>query len=140
MLLRQIMSTPAVTIAPSATLREAVETMLEERIGSIVVVDPGMVGIVTRSDILRTQHRTGARLEDLRVQDAMTSEEIVRISPTSDVIEALEKMMEHDVKKLPVFEGIELVGVVTMSDVARCLPERVDEVRQTLKRKNKDGW
>ncbi|AFZ72307.1 CBS domain-containing protein [Natronobacterium gregoryi] len=140
MLVKQIMSTPAVTIGPSATLREAVGTMLEEQIGSIVVVDPGMVGIVTRSDILRTQHQTGLSLEELRVQDAMTSEDVVKVSPTNGVDEAAEAMTEHEVKRLPVFEGIDLVGVVTMNDVARCLPDRVDEIRRTLKRKNKDGW
>lgn len=140
MLVREIMSAPVVTIEPSATLREGIERMLEHRVGSVVVVDPGMVGVMTRSDALRAQYHTGSSPDELTVRDAMTSEDIVRVSPMSDVNEALEKMKEHEVKKLPVFEGIDLVGIVTANDIAQSQPERIAEVRRTLKRKNKDGW
>ncbi|WP_049922634.1 CBS domain-containing protein [Halopiger djelfimassiliensis] len=137
MQITQIMSSPAVTAPPRETLHEIVGTMLRHRIGSVVVVDPGVVGILTRSDVLRTQYRAETPLPELTARDAMT-DDVVTIQPSTSIDAALETMAHHTVKKLPVIDGIDLAGIVTMTDIARSQPERVSEIRSRLERK--DEW
>ena len=65
MQVRQIMSSPVVTVGVEASLRDAVGEMLDREVGSVVVVDAGPVGIVTRTDALRAARRDGESLSEL---------------------------------------------------------------------------
>lgn len=137
MQVRDVMSTPPVTVEVDATLREAIAVMLEHRVGSAVVVDDAPVGIITRSDILRAAYAAGAKLEEIAVPRGMSAD-LVTTKPDTSVRHALESMKAHDVKKLPVVEDFDLVGVVTMTDIAQHLPEHVQEAQATMERR--DDW
>ena len=125
-----LMSTDLVTVGRDAPLSAAVERMLEARAGSAVVLSPdgAPVGIVTNSDVLRATLDTGRPLSEIVVEDVMSAP-IESIEPTADVNRVLDRMAEHGIKKLPVIEGLDLVGVVTTTDVARQLPEYVAAIR-----------
>ncbi|MFB6134149.1 MAG: cyclic nucleotide-binding/CBS domain-containing protein [Halanaeroarchaeum sp.] len=133
----EIMTAPAVTVSADATLHDAIGTMLQHRIGSVVVTDPGPVGILTRSDVLRTIYRREGAITDQTAADGMSSD-IVTTTPTAGIEMALRTMEGQGIKKLPVRDDFELVGIVTMTDIARHQPERVREVRATVERK--DEW
>lgn len=137
MQIADIMSTPAVTVREDATLHEAIGTMLDERVGSVVVVEAGPAGILTRSDCLRAAYHVGGALDGLPVTRAMSTD-LVTTTPGTSLRKGLGLMEVHEVKKLPVVDDLELVGVVTMTDIARHLPERVREVGTSLERK--DEW
>ncbi|MFB6120882.1 MAG: CBS domain-containing protein [Halobacteriaceae archaeon] len=132
-----IMSTPVVTVGPAATLRDAVDEMLAYRIGSVVVGDGGPLGILTRSDVLRAVAHDERSIDTVTVGGAMT-EDVVTTSADTSVKAALRAMEAHDVKKLPVTDGVELAGIVTLTDVGRHLPERVAETRRVVERR--DDW
>lgn len=123
-----------VTVPPETTIEEAVATMMDNRIGSVLVVDHGPIGIMTRSDVLRLLLERDDSLSDMRVPEAM-SEDPVTISPDASVETALRTMEEHKIKKLPVIAGLELVGIVTMTDLARHLPDRVMEARAAVEKR-----
>lgn len=125
------MSSPAVTVEPDATLAEAADAMLEHRIGSVIVVDLGIVGILTRTDILQALRDNGGQLESIAVEAAMTPQPVA-ISPDALIDAAVERMLEHEVKTLPVLDGIDLEGVITVTDIAHQQPDRVREIRRTL--------
>lgn len=131
------MSTPAVTVSPERTLYEAIEVMLENRVGSAIVAETGIVGIITRSDILRAAYVAGEALDDIAVTRGMSGD-VVTTTPSASIRTALALMDEHDIKKLPVVEDLELVGVITATDIARHQPERVQEIRETSDRR--DVW
>jgi CBS domain-containing protein len=137
MKVRDVMSSPPVTISPDATLRDAIEVMLRNRVGSAVVVDGTPVGIITRSDVLRAAYHVAESLASIPVARGM-SDELVTTSPDRSVRSALELMKAHDIKKLPVVEEFDLVGVVTVTDIAQHSPERVREVKATIERR--DDW
>lgn len=137
MQVKDVMSSPAVTVPADATLHRAIEVMLRNRVGSAVVVENGIAGIITRSDVLRAAYAVGNELDSIPVAKGM-SEDLVTTSPDSSVRQSLELMETHDIKKLPVVEEFDLLGVVTVTDIARHLPERVREVRATGERK--DDW
>lgn len=133
MQVREIMSSPVVTVADDESLRGAVGAMLDRGVGSVVVVDTGPVGIVTRTDALRAVHRDGGSLADVAARKAM-SRDLVTVTKRTSVTSALDEMARHGVKKLPVRDGIELVGIVTMTDVAEHHPDAVNEVRGRVSR------
>jgi len=132
-----IMSSPAVTVSEETTLHDAIEVMLTNQVGSVVVGDDGVSGILTRSDVLRAAYYVGDSLEEIPVTKGMSSS-VVTTSPSTSTRTALKRMESRNIKKLPVVDDLELVGVVTMTDIAQHMPGRVREVRERLERK--DQW
>jgi len=137
MIVGEIMTTPVETVPPEDRLGDAVGAMLTHRIGSVVVGDEGPRGILTRSDVLRAVHYEEGSLDAVAVGEAMSTD-VVTTSERTSVKAALRTMEAHDVKKLPVTDGMELRGIVTLTDVGRHLPERVAETRRTVERR--DDW
>lgn len=66
------------------------------------------------------------------------SKDLYTIEPTASINAALGMMSEYNIKKLPVLEDFEVVGIVTMTDIARHQPKRVRNVRESMERK--DDW
>lgn len=133
-----IMSSPTVTVERETTVHDAIERMLEHRVGSVVVVvDGNATGILTRSDALRAAYHAGSDLESIAVSRAMSSD--LRTTKKSRTIRSVLRTMERNgIKKLPVVEGFEPVGIVTMSDIAHHLPTEVQQATADLQRS--DDW
>jgi acyl dehydratase/CBS domain-containing protein len=118
---REILQSPVVQISPEASVVEAAERLRDAGIGSLVVThgdDP--VGIITESDVVAVAAARGDT-DELTVADVM-SEELVTIDPESTVEAAVERLRTHDVKKLPVLEDGDLVGIVTTTDISDYVP------------------
>lgn len=126
------MSTEVVTVDRSASLRMAVETLLERDVGSVVVIsDEGHpVGIVTESDALRAALRTGDPLRKINVAD-LSHRPVVKTKPSATVEGLARTMAEEGVKKVPVMDGIDLVGMVTLTDVVWNLSDIRSQARET---------
>lgn len=137
MQVRDIMSTPVESVSPDVSMLEATGRMLARRVGCLVVVGDDRMGILTRSDVLRTVYAAEAPLSELQVKRGM-SDELVTTTPESSVDGALREMQTHGIKKLPVVEDLSVAGIVTITDIAAHWPERVSEVERTIKRK--DDW
>ena len=130
------MSTDVVTVGVDATLAAATDEMLTAGVGSVIVVtaeDP--VGILTESDVLRAARDTGSALGDIQVRDA-GHRPVVTTSPSTAVTTVARLMADEGVKKVPVLDGMELVGIVTLTDVVWALPSlraeqsTIDAVRE----------
>lgn len=116
-LLEHVMSVPVITINAIDTLRVAAERMVKNNIGAIVVVEGNKpVGIVTERDVTK-QVITGDALTKL-VSRVMSQP--LRVSRKETTIqEAFEIMLEHRIRRLPIVENNELVGIVTEKDLMR---------------------
>lgn len=132
-----IMSSPVVAVGAEATLEDAVGRMLEHRVGSILVIETGLWGIITRSDVLRALYATEASLDETLAKEVMSAD-VVTIDPNASVRTALRLMEEHQIKKLPVVVDFEVIGIVTLTDIGRHQPDAVREVRNTIERR--DRW
>jgi CBS domain-containing protein len=118
-----IMSREVQTVDVDATLRECIERMLRNGIGSVVVVSDGdPAGIVTETDVLKATYATDRGPSGLPAKKVM-SNPIERIRPTATVRSAVERMRSAGVKKLLVMDGLTMRGIVTLSDVADHLPD-----------------
>jgi CBS domain-containing protein len=132
------MSSPAVTVQRETTIHDAIGQMLEHKVGCVVVVVEGnAVGILTRSDALRGAYHAGGDLEEIPVERAMSSD-LLTTKRSRTVRKALQTMQTNDIKKLPVVEDFEPIGIVTMTDIAGAMPEQVREARDDIKRQ--DEW
>jgi hydroxyethylthiazole kinase-like uncharacterized protein yjeF len=143
---RDIMTADPVTVAPDMTVTDAAHLMTSKHIGSLPVVEDGvLVGLVTESDLIMQDVKVhfptylsllggyifapGAadRYESsLRkavgatVADVMTKEPIT-VSPDALVSDVATLIIERDVARVPVVDGVELVGIVSKSDIVRSL-------------------
>src|SRR4051794_33362486 len=111
-----VMSVPAVTAASSETVAEASARMVANRVGSVVVVDGARpVGILTERALVRFG-AAGAAAADTKVGEWMTGQPDC-VEPSTSVQEAFAMLTDHGYRHLPVVDGGELVGIVSLRDL-----------------------
>ena len=116
MLVRDVMTEAAVTDSATDTLRSAAERMWREQAGSLLVVDEGrLAGIITERDLLRAV-ALGADLATATVDEAMTTE-VFTAPPDMPLRDAAREMAARWIRHLPVVDGEQLLGMVSMRDV-----------------------
>ncbi len=119
MLVRELMTQDVVTVTEEVTVRTAVRTMLEEQIGSVLVVDGDIpVGIFTATDALLVAYDCDCPFSEIQVTEGMT-EDLLTGSPEMTVREAARRLTEAGIEKLPIVESMELVGILTLNDIGR---------------------
>lgn len=116
----EIMNAPVQTVDGETTIATAARAFTEHGIGSLIVGEERIEGIVTESDIVASVGE-GLDPTSTPISDLM-SEPVVTIRPTESVKTAGERMGHNNVKKLPVTEAGQPVGIVTTTDLAHFLP------------------
>jgi CBS domain-containing protein len=116
--LTDLMSRDIIGVAPEDTLGEAAERMAGNDVGSAVVLEHGrLIGILTERDLLRA---VAGRVHssEARVREWMTADPVTASEDTTHA-DALETMMEHGFRHLPVVDGERTLGIVSIRDVTR---------------------
>jgi signal-transduction protein with cAMP-binding, CBS, and nucleotidyltransferase domain len=108
-----------VIVGPEHTLRQAARRMSDHGTGAAVVIDGDLPGpaMITERDLLRAV-AAGLDPEAARVEDHMTSS-VITASPAWPIGKAATVMVKHGVRHVLVFDGSEMVGVLSMRDVVR---------------------
>lgn len=121
---RDIMTGGAECARSTDTLVDAARTMRDLDVGALPICgeDDRLEGIVTDRDIVVRCIAEGGDPRVAKVAD-LAQGKPVTIGADDSVEETLHTMMEHDVRRLPVIDGHQLVGMVSQADVARNLPE-----------------
>jgi len=121
---KDAMTSEVKTAAPSQSLTDAAMLMKQEDVGSIPVVDgERLVGVVTDRDIVVRGIADGSDPHAIQVGD-IASRDVVTVRPDDDLDEALRLMAQHQVRRLPVVDDGQLVGVVATADVAQEAKEK----------------
>jgi CBS domain-containing protein len=124
MFVKDLMTTDVVTVRADVTLRDAIRRMLAEGVGSVVVVDndgnPG--GIVTETDALYAVYQAEAAPEDIDIL-TVTHSPSLTAKPSMTVQTLARKMADENVDKAPVMDDLDLVGMVTRTDIVGHLAE-----------------
>ena len=132
--IKDVMITEVITVDVNTNLRKAVKRMNSHEIGCLIVLEKGSyVGILTERDVLKRIVAESRNPEETIVGDVM-SKPLVVVNPESTLEEAINLMIEKKIKKLPVIEKRKLVGLVTMTEIARVHPDMVKYI-QTLAEK-----
>lgn len=117
MLVEKVMTTDLVTCDVDASVRDAAERMLRNRVGSVIVTDGGTpAGIATEADALRAGYATDDPFSAIPLRRAMTAP-VATIQPTVTLRTATDRMRSEGVKKLVVVEDMRPVGIVTTQDI-----------------------
>jgi len=118
-----VMVEDVVTVSADATVKEAVSIMNKQEIGCLIVIRrEKAVGIVTERDMLARVLAKSCSPERTRVSEVMSAPLIVA-DPKMDLEEAARLMFKMKVKKLPVVSNGKLIGLITLTDLARFQPQ-----------------
>ena len=114
--LADVMRTEFITVAPEDTLGEVAEKMVALNVGSVVVKDFGkLIGILTERDLLKAMaarvHSSEARVRQFMTENPVTA------SPDMDCEQAEQLMLDKGFRHLPVMEGDDVAGVVSLRRV-----------------------
>jgi CBS domain-containing protein len=117
-----VMVKKVITVDEKASVKEAADAMNQFGIGSVITTRKGEpIGIITERDLLKRIVSEGRNAKKTIVKEIMSSPLVV-ISPNTDLEEAARLMFEMKIKKLPVTEQNRLVGLVSLTDIARAQP------------------
>lgn len=121
------------TVRPEQTLWEAVQTMAENDIGSVVVMEHGeLVGMLTFREVIGHLHGNRGVLGERLVRGVMDDAPLT-VTPGTDVMEVRRLMLDSHARYLPVMEGRALLGVISFYDVARAVLEAQSFENRMLK-------
>jgi CBS domain-containing protein len=135
MKVRDIMVKDVLTAEPDVNLREAAEVMADNHVGCLVVVENGkLTGIVTDRDILLAVADSRKNLDKMAIKDVMTHY-VITTSSDTPIEKAIQLMIENKVKKVPVVDGGELSGILTMTDVVLAQPKLIEKFNKIIKKK-----
>ena len=105
------------SIGPNAMVIDAIQLMGEKNVGALPVVgNSTLVGIVSERDYTRKVILKGRSSKETPVSDIMTAQ-LLTVTPSDSVIECMRIMTEKRVRHLPVLEGTNLVGILSIGDV-----------------------
>jgi CBS domain-containing protein len=118
------------SISPEATVFEALQKMAETNVGALIVLRDGqLVGIFSERDYARKLLLHGKSARDTPVGEIMTTR-VVTINPDRTAGECMALMTEKRFRHVPVMDGGQLVGVISIGDVVRAV---VEEQEFTIK-------
>jgi len=105
------------SIAPEATVFEAIKLMAEQNIGALLVMSGGkLAGVITERDYTRKIALHGKNSRETRVWEILPKE-IITVMPDDSVEDCMRLMTENRVRHLPVVEGTNVIGIVSIGDL-----------------------
>jgi len=110
-------------VDPDATVAEAARLMDDSNVGCVLVMDSGrLVGIFSERDVLRGFARQGAAFGSCAMREAMTKQPYAA-SPSMTVQQAMMRCTDRRVRHLPVKDGEEVLGLISIGDLVRLVVE-----------------
>ena len=120
-----IMVKEVITVDEKSTVKEAADIMNKFEIGCLIITKNGKaVGILTERDLLKRVVSQAKNPRRTKVGTVM-SKPLIVVEPDMELEEAARLMFKLKIKKLPVVEGGHLMGLVTLTDLARFQPQMI---------------
>jgi len=134
-----VMVHDVITIDVRASVQKAAKVMNRHEIGCLIVVRQGkVVGIMTERDLLKKVVERYRNPQRTKVQDVMSKRLIVG-TPSMEIPDAVRLMLQKKIKKLPIVVDGKLLGLITLTDIARTT--RVEpQMIGVIKELRKNGW
>ena len=121
------------TVSPEQTLAEAVTTMAEHDIGSLVVMEHGdLTGMLSFREVIRATVRNGGTLGTITIRSVMDDAPLT-CTPETEIDEVRRMMLGRHARYMPVLNGQTLMGVISFYDVAKAVVDSQDFENRMLK-------
>ena len=123
--IRDIMEKNVITIEKDQTAQEAAEIIAEKDISFLVVMDDGIPeGVLSESDFVRKVVAHPKKPSEILVSEIM-SYKFRSVGPTTTIEDAVQKMLNNNIRRLLILEDEKLVGVITQTDLASYLRDKI---------------
>jgi CBS domain-containing protein len=130
---KEAMTAKVVTVSSNAPVNEPAMMMAEKKIGSIVVVDDGKpIGMITERDLAFGVVAKNRLPNEVKVKEVMTTP-LISVSPDTTITEASRIMAKNNIRRLPIIEGSNLLGILTTRDVMAISPETITILEELTK-------
>jgi CBS domain-containing protein len=105
------------SVSPDAMVFDAIQMMSDKNIGALLVTERGrLIGILSERDYTRKIALKGRSSRETRVREILSGH-VIHVSPCNTVEDCLRLMTEHRIRHLPVLEGENLLGVISIGDL-----------------------
>ena len=123
--IRDIMEKNVITIEKDKTAQDAAKIIAEKDISFLVVMNDGLpIGVLSESDFVRKIVTEDKKSSDVSISDIM-SYKFRSVGPTTTIEDAIQKMLNNNIRRLLILENDKLVGVITQTDLASYLRDQL---------------
>tara|TARA_B110000014_G_scaffold33429_1_gene21068 strand:+ start:1459 stop:1875 length:417 start_codon:yes stop_codon:yes gene_type:complete len=123
--IRDIMEKNVITIEKDNTAQDAAKIIAEKDISFLVVMNNGLPeGVLSESDFVRKIAVEGRKSGDVPISEIM-SYKFRSVGPTTTIEDAIQKMLNNNIRRLLILENDKLVGVITQTDLASYLRDQL---------------
>lgn len=131
MLVRDVMSSPVITIEEDAPVNKAAELMEKHGLGCIIVTNKEgkPLGIITERDLVARVLAKNVKPDSLQTKEVMTSP-LITIEPHETINEAARRMSRLNIRRLGVVYKGQLIGLVSSKDILAVMPELVETIQE----------
>lgn len=127
----QLMHQPVIAVSPQDSISEAAQLLKKHRVGMLPVCQAGrLCGVITDRDLVTRGLASGIPPEKCPVRQVMT-QQITCVTPDTELSVATYLMAKHKLRRLPVVQESQVVGMLSLGDLALARPYSM-EVAQTL--------
>lgn len=120
------------SVGPEVSVYDAIAMMADKEVGALVVMDADkLVGVFTERDYARKVVLQGRSSKDTRIRDIMTSR-VAYARPDQSVEECMAVMTEKRIRHLPVMEGEQMLGIISIGDLVKAIIEEQQHVIEQL--------
>jgi signal-transduction protein with cAMP-binding, CBS, and nucleotidyltransferase domain len=131
MLVKDVMSSPAITVSESTAVDKTARLMSSDRLGCIIVIakDEKALGIITESDLVKRVLAKNLQPSKLTAKEVMSSP-LITIDPDETLIETARRMSKLKVQRLGVMYKKNLVGIISSKNILAITPELLENMQE----------
>lgn len=134
MLVKDVMTSPVVTVPEDAPVDKTAQLMSSDRLGCIIVTskDGKALGIITESDLVRRVLAKNIRPSKLTAKEVMSTP-LITVDPDEVLTETARRMSKLDVRRLGVMYKGNLVGIISSKDILAITPELLENMQEKVR-------
>ncbi|MEM3769856.1 MAG: CBS domain-containing protein [Candidatus Bathyarchaeia archaeon] len=131
MLVKDVMSSPVITVEEDATANRVAELMDKHGLGCIIVTskEGKPIGIITERDLVTRVLAKNVKPDTLKAKDVMTTP-LITIEPDETISEAARKMSRLNIRRLGVIYRGQLIGILSSKDILAVMPELIETIQE----------
>ena len=122
------------SVTPASSVYDAIHFMAEKEIGALMVIENGqLVGIISERDYARQIIIKGRSSVTTKVNEIMTTK-VINAKPENEVSECMSLMTENRIRHLPILDGTQVVGMISIGDLVNAIMAEQQSTIQDLEK------